>query len=67
VFKYLGCKVIGSAGGPDKVKFLKEIGCDGVIDYKSENTDERLKALSPDGYDIYFDNVGGETLDIVLS
>ncbi len=46
---------------------MKSIGCDDAIDYKSENLDKRLKEFSPDGYDIYFDNIGGETLDIALS
>ncbi len=63
----MGCKVVGSAGGPEKVKFLKKIGCDFAIDYKNENVADKLKEFSPDGYEVYFDNVGGETLDIALT
>ncbi len=60
-------KVIGIAGGPDKVKFLTEkMGFDAGIDYKNEDIDARLKELAPEGVDVFFDNVGGEMLDTVL-
>lgn len=59
-----GCTVIGSCGGPAKCKLITETyGFDFAIDYKSvSNTDElitKLKAVAPDGIDMYFDNVGG--------
>ncbi|MDN5895529.1 MAG: NADP-dependent oxidoreductase [Nocardioides sp.] len=65
--KAMGCRVIGIAGGPDKVAWLKEIGLDEAIDYKSESVHKRLRALAPDGIDVYFDNVGGEILDAALA
>ncbi len=65
--KIAGARVIGIAGGPEKVDYLvNTIGCDGGVDYKADNVAEDLKALAPDGINLYFDNVGGEILDIVL-
>jgi NADPH-dependent curcumin reductase CurA len=62
-----GGRVIGIAGGPDKCRLLtNELGFDGAIDYKGDDVDARLRELAPDGIDVYFDNVGGEMLDIVL-
>lgn len=67
IAKIKGARVIGIAGGPAKCKFLTEkVGFDEAIDYKGESIDERLKALAPDGIDVFFDNVGGEMLDEVL-
>ncbi len=61
------CRVIGIAGGAEKCRWLaEELGLDAAIDYKSENLDARLKELCPDGVNVYFDNVGGRTLEIVL-
>lgn len=63
-----GCRVIGIAGGRRKCRWLVEdAGFDAAIDYKSEDVGERLSALCPDGVDVYFDNVGGATLDAVLA
>ncbi len=68
IAKIKGCTVVGIAGGPDKCKYIKnELGFDGSIDYKNENVRDRLKELCPKGIDVYFDNVGGEILDIALS
>jgi NADPH-dependent curcumin reductase CurA len=68
IAKLKGCRVIGIAGGAEKCAYLTdELGFDGVIDYKSEALDEGLKRLCPDGVNVYFDNVGGETLDAVLA
>ena len=62
-----GAHVIGIAGGPDKCRHLtKELGFDAAIDYKGEDVDARLRELAPEGIDVYFDNVGGPMLDIVL-
>ena len=61
------CRVIGIAGGPKKRRWLtEELGLDAAIDYKSEDIDLRLTELCPDGVNVYFDNVGGRTLEIVL-
>jgi len=63
-----GCRVIGIAGGPEKCAYLiDELGFDGAIDYKNENIRHRLSELCPKRVDVFFDNVGGEILDAVLS
>ena len=60
--------VIGSAGGADKGAFLKEIGVDHVIDYKTAgNLAEAVLRAAPNGLDVYFDNVGGEHLEAALT
>ena len=66
--KIRGCKVIGSAGSMEKVKFLREeCGFDIAFDYKTGPVVEQLKVEAPDGIDVYFDNVGGEALEAALS
>jgi len=68
IAKIKGCRVVGIAGGPDKCRYVaEELGCDAAIDYKKEDVREALARHCPKGIDIYFDNVGGEILDIVLS
>jgi NADPH-dependent curcumin reductase CurA len=68
IAKLMGARAIGIAGGPDKCRWLtSEAGFDGAIDYKGENVAARLDALCPGGIDVYFDNVGGPTLDLVLA
>jgi NADPH-dependent curcumin reductase CurA len=63
-----GCHVIGSAGSESKVKFLlEECGFDRAFDYKVGPVLEQLNRAAPDGIDVYFDNVGGETLEAALS
>lgn len=63
----LGCRVIGIAGSEDKCRMLKdELGFDETINYRQEDVGESLDQLCPDGMDIYFDNVGGEILDLCL-
>uniref|UniRef100_A0A8H8CGT4 Enoyl reductase (ER) domain-containing protein n=1 Tax=Psilocybe cubensis TaxID=181762 RepID=A0A8H8CGT4_PSICU len=59
-----GLRVIASAGSEDKVKFLKEIGVDVAFNYKTCNTAEILAKEGP--IDIYWDNVGGESLEAAL-
>ncbi|MBB2496241.1 NADP-dependent oxidoreductase [Aquipseudomonas ullengensis] len=68
IAKIKGCRVVGIAGGAEKCKLLiDELGFDGVIDYKSEDLHAGLKRECPKGVDVYFDNVGGEILDAVLT
>ncbi len=68
IAKIKGCKVVGIAGGADKCKYVvDELGFDACIDYKNENIASRFKEECPKGIDIYFDNVGGEILDIALT
>ncbi len=63
-----GCRVIGIAGGPDKCNWLvNELGFDEAIDYKSESVKGRLKALCPQGLNVFFDNVGGSILNDALA
>ncbi|MDQ1638411.1 MAG: NADPH:quinone reductase [Pyrinomonadaceae bacterium] len=65
--KIKGCRVVGIAGNDDKNKYLRdELGVDAVINYKTENVAQALKAACPDRIDVYFDNVGGEISDAVL-
>ena len=67
IAKNFGAGVIGVAGGPDKKAFLTEtLSLDAAIDYKNEDPAARLKELAPDGIDVFFDNVGGEILDVAL-
>ena len=61
-----GCDVVGIAGGPAKCAFIRELGCSAAIDYRSDDLAARLDALRPGGIDLYFDNVGGETLAACL-
>jgi len=66
--KIKGCRAVGIAGGPDKCRWVvEELGFDACIDYKSGSVRDGLKQHCPDGVDIYFDNVGGEILDTVLT
>jgi len=66
--KLRGCRVIGSAGSADKVRFLlEECGFDRAFNYRNGPVHEQLKREAPDGFDVYFDNVGGETLAAALS
>jgi len=67
IAKLKGHTVIGSAGGPQKVTYLKEIGVDHAIDYKAEpDLTAALMRAAPEGIDVYFDNVGGKHLEAAL-
>lgn len=62
-----GLNVIGSAGEDGKCDFLtKNLGFTAAFNYKKENPRDALKRLAPNGIDIFYDNVGGEQLDIAL-
>lgn len=62
-----GCRVVGIAGGAAKCRWLVEdLGFDAAIDYKAGDVRAQLKAATPDGVDVFFDNVGGEILEQVL-
>lgn len=65
--KILGCKVICIAGGAEKCKHaIKTLGFDACIDHKSTDFSKELVAATPEGIDIYFENVGGKVFDAVL-
>ena len=61
-----GARSIGSAGTPEKVAWLDELGLDGTFDYRETGTKQALRELAPEGLDVYFDNVGGETLEAAI-
>ena len=68
VAKILGLRVVGIAGGAEKCDYaVRVLGFDACIDYKNQDVRKGLKEACPAGIDIYFDNVGGEILDIVLT
>jgi NADPH-dependent curcumin reductase CurA len=68
IFKIAGCKVIGIAGSKEKCQMLlEEFGFDGAIDYKSEDINEALKELCPEGVNVLYDNVGGRILNDCLA
>lgn len=63
-----GCRVVGIAGSDEKCAWLTgTLGFDAAINYKTENLHKALKAHCPKGIDIYFENVGGKTLETVLN
>ena len=65
--KIHGCRVVGIAGGAEKCAWVvDELGFDACIDYRSADLRAELRRLCPDRVDVYFDNVGGPTLDAVL-
>lgn len=59
-------RVIGSAGGDEKVRWLREIGFDAAFNYRAGSVVEQLRAAAPGGIDVYFDNVGADHLDAAL-
>ena len=66
--KIRGCRVVGIAGGPAKCAWVvDELGFDACIDYKSADVKAGLKEHCSKGVDVYFDNVGGDILDAVLT
>jgi len=68
VAKLAGCKVIGICGTDEKGEVIKtEYGFDGAINYKTQNVEKAIAELCPEGVDVYFDNVGGSTLDAAIS
>ena len=68
IAKLHGCTVIGIAGGPDKcAHVVDELGFDACIDYKKGQLQADMKEHCPKGIDVYFDNVGGEILDLALA
>ena len=68
IAKLLGCKVIASTGSDEKVEWLKnELGVDHAFNYKKiDNLVLYFKEIVPEGFDLYFDNVGGDFLEAVI-
>jgi NADPH-dependent curcumin reductase CurA len=68
IAKLKGCRAVGIAGGKAKCEYLvRELGFDAAVDYKSGDLKSSLREHCPKGVDVYFDNVGGEILDTVLT
>jgi NADPH-dependent curcumin reductase CurA len=61
-----GCRVVGSAGSVEKLAWLRDLGFDGVFNYREQSAREALAELAPEGMDIYFDNVGGDHLEAAI-
>ncbi len=67
IAKLEGARTVGIAGGPEKVRLLTEkFGFDAAIDHRADDFADQLAAATPDGIDVYFENVGGAVLDAVL-
>ena len=68
IAKIKGCRAVGIAGGREKCDYLvNDLGFDAAIDYKSQDVKKALREHCPQGVDVYFDNVGGDILDAVLT
>lgn len=65
--KQAGCHVIGTCSTDSKVKFLKTLGCDRPINYKTENLNEVLKKEFPKGCDVVYESIGGEMFDTCMN
>ncbi len=65
--KIHGCRAVGIAGGKDKCAYVvEELGFDACLDHRDPTLKEQLRAATPQGIDVYFENVGGPILDMVL-
>ncbi len=68
IAKIKGCRAVGIAGGQQKCRWLvEEVGFDAAIDYKTADLRAELKTHAPEGVDVFFDNVGGATLEAALN
>jgi NADPH-dependent curcumin reductase CurA len=68
IARLAGCRVVGTAGGQDKCDWLvRELGFDAAVDYKAGGVYRALRAVCPNGIDVYFDNTGGPVLEAALS
>ncbi|KAI0204330.1 NAD(P)-binding protein [Astrocystis sublimbata] len=66
IAKIRGARVIGTAGSEAKCQWLKQLGFDEALNYKDPNFASNFTAATKDFIDVYFDGVGGETLDLAL-
>ncbi|GAB3709590.1 NADP-dependent oxidoreductase [Mariniluteicoccus flavus] len=66
IAKLKGARAVGIAGGPEKVAYLRELGFDAAVDHRADDFADQLAAATPDGIDVYFENVGGHVWDAVL-
>ncbi len=67
IAKAIGCRVVGIAGGPEKCAWVVDaLGFDACVDYRDPGLFKLIRKACPDGVDVYFDNVGGQTLETAL-
>jgi len=67
IAKIKGCRTVGIAGGPDKVRMCRdEFRFDSAVDYKADDLEAALDAACPEGVDVYFDNTAGSISDSVM-
>ena len=67
IAKMRGCRVVGICSSPEKQEWLtSELGFDAAVSHRDDSFRNALREACPDGVDVYFDNVGGTTLDTVL-
>ncbi|CAJ2505694.1 Uu.00g130880.m01.CDS01 [Anthostomella pinea] len=67
IAKIYGARVVGITGSDEKCAWLcSELGFDAAVNWRSSSFAEDLKAATPDGFDIYWDNMGGRVLDVAL-
>ncbi|MCU1263912.1 MAG: oxidoreductase, zinc-binding dehydrogenase family [Acidobacteria bacterium] len=68
IAKIKGCRVVGIAGSDEKNQYLKDqLGVDATVNYKTAELKLELRKACPNGIDIYFDNVGGEVSDAIMT
>ena len=68
IAKIKGCRTVGIAGGPDKVRMCREeFGYDSAVDYKADDFESALDAACPEGVDVYFDSTAGAISDFIMS
>lgn len=61
-----GCTVVGLAGDDAKCEWIKSLGFDYAINYKTADVSAALQAVAPNGYDVFFDNVGGQISSTII-
>ena len=66
IAKIRGARAVGIAGGPEKCAHLHELGFDAAVDHRDDDFVEQLTNATPDGIDVYFENVGGPVFDAVV-
>ncbi len=66
IARILGARAVGIAGGPEKVEYVRSLGLDAALDHRSPTFKADLAAATPDGIDVYFENVGGHVWDAVF-
>lgn len=67
IAKFKGATVLGLAGSDDKVEWLKDLGCDDALNYKDADFAQKFRTSTKGFIDVFFDNVGGEILELALS